>query len=142
MALAPSISTASRNAAADAVVDRLDLGSSPPELRIYSGTKPADVNAALSGNTLLAALLMDASAAFGAASSGVATAAAITSDTSADATGTATFFRMGQVTTGTFTPEIQGEVGTSGSDLNLSSTSITAGGTVSVSSFTYTQQGS
>lgn len=140
MALAPSISTAARNDAANAAVDRLDLGTSAAELRIYSGTKPTDVNAALSGNTLLAALVMS-DPAFGNAATGVATAAAINSDTSADATGTATFFRMGQVSSGTFTAEIQGEVGTSGSDLNLSSTSITAGGTVSVTSFTYTQQG-
>jgi len=35
----------------------------------------------------------------------------------------------------------EGNVGASGADLNLSTASITAGGTVSVSSFTYTQQG-
>lgn len=141
MALTPSISTAARNDAANAVVDRLDLGGSSAELRIYSGTKPADVNAALSGNTLLAALVMS-DPAYGNASTGVATAAAIASDTSADATGTATFFRQGSVNAGTFTPELQGEVGTSGADLNLNSVSITAGGTVSVTAFTYTQQGS
>jgi len=141
MALAPSITTAARSLAADAVVDLVDAGGSAGELRIYGGTKPGDVNAALSGNTLLAALPMS-DPAFGAAASGVATASAITSDTSADATGTATFFRIGSVNTGTFTPTMQGDVGTSGADLNLSSVSITAGGTVSVSSFTYTQAGS
>lgn len=138
MANAPSISTAARNAAADAVVDLVDAGTPPGSLRIYSGTAPADVNAALSGNTLLAQLPMSTTA-FGAASNGVATANAITSDTSADASGTATFFR---ITNAAGTAIIQGEVGTSGSDLNLSSTSITAGGTVAVSSFTYTQAGS
>jgi hypothetical protein len=141
MALTPSISTGARNAAADAVVDRLDVGGSNAELRIYSGTMPADVNAALSGNTLLAALVMSKPA-YGNAASGVATAAAITSDSSADSTGTGTFFRQGSVNAGVFTPEIQGSVGTSGSDLNINSTSITAGGTVSVSAFTYTQAGS
>lgn len=137
MALAPSITTAARNAAADAVVDLVDVGGAG-SLRIYSGTAPADANAALSGNTLLAQLTMSATA-FGAAATGVATAAAITSDTSADATGTATFFR---VLSGGATVVFQGEVGTSGSNLNLSSVSITAGGTVSVSSLTYTQAGS
>jgi len=141
MALTPSISTGSRNAAADAVVDRLDVGGSNGELRIYSGTMPADVNAALSGNTLLAALVMTKPA-YGNAATGVATAAAITSDSSADATGTATFFRQGSVNAGVFTPELQGSVGTSGCDLNLSAVAITAGGTVSVTGFTYTQQGS
>lgn len=138
MATEPSITTAARNAACDAVVDLLDAGDSAAQLRIYSGTAPASANAALSGNTLLAQLTMS-DPAYGAASSGVATAAAITSDTSADATGTATFFRQGSVNSGTFTAVLQGEVGTSGSDLNLNSTSITAGGTVAVSAFTYTQ---
>lgn len=141
MALTPSISTAAQNDSANAAVDRLDLGASPAEKRIYSGTMPATVNAALSGNTLLAAMVMS-DPAFGNAASGVATAGAIGSDTNADATGTATFFRDGSVNAGVFTPEFQGSVGTSGSDLNINSTSITAGGTVSVTDFTYTQPGS
>lgn len=137
MANAPSITTAARNAAADAVVDLVDAGGAG-SLRIYSGTAPADANAALSGNTLLAQLTMSATA-FGSAAAGVATAAAITQDSSADATGTATFFR---ILSGAATVIMQGEVGTSGSDLNLNSTSIQAGAAVSVSSLTYTQSGS
>jgi len=120
------------------VVDLVDAGTPPGTLRIYSGTMPADVNAALSGNTLLAQLTMSTTA-FGAAASGVATAAAITSDTSADATGTATFFR---ILNAAGVAVIQGSVGTSASDLVLSSTSITIGGTVAVSSLQYTQSGS
>lgn len=138
MALAPSISTAARTAAADAVVDLIDAGSPPGLLKIYAGSVPADVNAVLGGATLLGTLTLD-NPAFGAASSGVATAGPITSDTSADATGTASFFR---ITNAAGTAIIQGTVGTSGCDLNLSSTSITAGGTISVSSLTYTQAGS
>jgi hypothetical protein len=138
MALAPSITTAARNAAADAVVDLVDVGGAG-SLRIYSGTAPADANAALSGNTLLAQLAMSATA-FGAAASGVATAAAITQDSSADATGTATFFRI-LAGNGT-TVVMQGEVGTSGANLNLNSVAISAGAAVSVSSLTYTQAGS
>jgi hypothetical protein len=141
MANAPSITTAARNAAADAVVDLLDAGDTAAQVRIYSGTAPADANAALSGNTLLAQLTMS-DPAFGAAASGVATASAITQDSSADATGTATFFRLGSVNSGTFTPVVQGEVGTSGSDLNLNSTAIQAGAAVSISALTYTQAGS
>lgn len=138
MALAPSISTAARNAACDAVVDLVDAGTPPGLLKIYAGSVPADVNAALGGATLLGTLTMSTTA-FGAASSGVATAASITSDTSADATGTASFFR---ITNAAGTAIIQGSVGTSGCDLNLSSTSITLGGTIAVSSLTFTQAGS
>lgn len=141
MPLAPSITTNARNAAANAVTVLVDAGSLAGRLRIYSGTAPADVNAALSGNTLLADLSMSKPA-FAAASGGVATAAAIASDTSADATGTATFFRVGAWDGVTFTPTFQGSVGTSGSDLNLSTTSITLGGTIAVTSLTFTQAGS
>jgi hypothetical protein len=88
MANAPSITTAARNAAADAVVDLLDAGDTAAQLRIYSGTAPATVNDALSGNTLLAQLTMS-DPEFGSAAAGEATAAAITQDSSADATGTA-----------------------------------------------------
>ena len=126
------ISNAAASAAADAVTALVNGGT----LRIYSGTKPAGVDTALSGNTLLAQLAFG-SPAFGAASNGVATANAITADSSADNTGTATFFRA-FASNGT-TAVFDGEVGTSGSDLNLNSTSIQAGAEVSVTSFTYTQ---
>lgn len=138
MALTPSITTAARNAAADAVVDLIDAGTPPGSLRVYSGTMPTDANTALSGNTLLAQLTMSTTA-FGSASSGVATAASITADSSADATGTATFHR---ILNAAGTVIIQGSVGTSGCDLNLSSVSIVAGGSVAVTSYTYTQAGS
>lgn len=138
MALAPSISTAARNAAADGVVDLVDAGTPPGLLKLYDGTAPATVNASLSGNTLLGTLTMSTTA-FGAASSGVATAATITGDSSADASGTASFFR---ITNAADTAIIQGSVGTSGCDLNLSSVTVVAGGALNVTSFTYTQAGS
>ena len=140
MALTPSITTAARNAAADAVVDLVDVGGAG-SLRIYSGTMPADANASLSGNTLLAQLAMSATA-FGVAAAGVATAAAITQDSSADATGTATFFRV-LAGNGT-TVVMQGSAGVSASTPNLvlNSDAITSGAAVSVSALTYTQAGS
>lgn len=103
-------------------------------LRIYDSTVPANVGTALGAQVLLAELTLNSTFA-PAASGGVLTLNAITSDTSANATGTATFFR---ITTSGGTAVIQGTVGTSGSDLNLNSTSIQSGATVSVSSFTIT----
>ena len=105
------------------------------KIRIYDGTPPADAGTALSGNTVLADLTCSATFA-GAASAGVLTVNAITSDTSADATGTASFFRV--LTSGN-AAVIQGAVGTSGSDLNLNTTSISSGATVAISSFTITE---
>lgn len=129
------IPAAQRNRAADAVCARANSGT----LVIYSGSAPVSADAALSGNTVLASLPMAATA-FGAAVAGVATAGTITTDSSADATGTATFFRV--LETGGSLVVFQGTVGTSGAELNLSSVSIVATGTVSVSSLTYTQAAS
>ena len=60
------------------------------KLRIYSGSRPANVAAAITG-TLLAELTLNATFA-AAATGGVLTANAITGDTSADSTGTASHF--------------------------------------------------
>jgi hypothetical protein len=137
MANAPSIATAPRNAAADAVVDLVDVGGAG-SLRIYDGTPPADANASLSGNTLLAQLPLS-NPAFGSAAAGVATANAITQDSAADNTGTATFFR---VLSGGGLVIMQGSVGTASADLILGSTSIAAGVVVQVTAFVYTQAAS
>lgn len=101
-------------------------------LRIYDGSRPATGGAA---TTLLAELTCNATFAAGAAA-GVLTLNAITQDSSANATGTATWFR---ITTSGGTAKVDGNVGTSGSDLNLTTTSIVATQPVSVSSFTITE---
>lgn len=101
-------------------------------LRIYDGTRPSTGGTA---TTLLAELTCNATFAPSAAS-GVLTLNSITQDSSANATGTATWFRI--VTSGgTFV--LDGNVGTSGSDLNLTTTSIVSGQPVSVTSFTITE---
>lgn len=123
--------TAVINAGLDAITTAI---GSNGKLRIYSGTKPANVAAALSGNTLLADLALSATAA-GAASGGVLTFNAITADSSADNTGTATFF---SVTKSDNTRIIDGTVGTSGADMTIDNTSINAGQQVTCSSFVIT----
>lgn len=137
---APSISNAAAIAACDAIVDRVDNGPAAGKLKIYAGSIPANADAALGGATLLAELTMS-DPAFGNAADQApdaqATANAITSDTSADATGTATFFRV-EDSNGNV--EIQGDVSnTAGSgDLKLTDTSIVATVEVQVTSFTFT----
>lgn len=123
-----ALSTTARNGLLDAITTA--VGSSGL-IRIYNGTRPASGGAA---TTLLAQLACSATFA-PAASGGVLTVNTITNDTSADNTGTATWFR---VTTSGGTFVIDGDVSTSGSDLNLNTTSIVAGGPVSISSFTIT----
>jgi hypothetical protein len=118
-----------RNAQLDAITT---FAGNSGKLRIYNGTRPATGGTA---TTLLAELTCNATFA-PAASGGVLTLNAITQDASADATGTATWFRL--VKSDGTTHVLDGDVGTSGSDLNLNSTSITSGATVSVTSFTIT----
>lgn len=131
----PKLTNAAASAAADAVVDLVDAGAGAGKIRIYSGTPPATADTALSGNTLLAELAMS-DPAFGPASNGVATASAISNDTAADATGTATFFR---VLDSNNVVIFQGTVDTASADLVVNTTSFVAGAIVSISSFTYTQ---
>jgi hypothetical protein len=116
--------------------NRLDevsaLAGSSALLRIYSGTRPA--TGAAPGGTLLAELTCGSPFA-PAASGGVLTANSITTNQAA-ASGTASWFRV--VASNGTTHVVDGDVGTSGSDLNLSSTSIVEGGDVSVTSLTIT----
>lgn len=84
-----STSAAARNAAVNAATALLNGGSA----RIYSGTPPANADAALSSNTLLAEATLG-SPAFANASGGSATANAIGQDASNDATGSPSFLRL------------------------------------------------
>ena len=114
--------TAVRDIIANAVVDSIDVGGAGSLIFQTSG----DVEVAT---------LTFAATAFGASSSGTATAAAITSDTSATG-GTVAKFKIqnGSAADAGFA----GAVSTSGSDINLSSLTVGAGDTVSISSLTYT----
>lgn len=103
-------------------------------IEFYTGTKPANANTALSGNTLLATLTFGATA-WGSAVAGVLTANPITSGT-AVATGTATFARMYKSDGTTVLGDV--DVATSGAGINLNSTSIVLGALVAVSSLTWT----
>lgn len=130
--MAIKYSTTLRNAMMDSLTT--NAGTSA-KLRIYSGTRPANPQGAITG-TMLVELVCNATAFAAASSSGVLTANAISSGTAA-ATGTATHFRLWK-SDGT-TAVMDGDVGTSGSDLNLNNTSIASGQTVSVSSYAITE---
>ena len=100
-------------------------------LRIYGGSRPASGGAA---TTFLAVLACAATFA-PSASSGTLTANAITDDTAADNTGTATWFR---VTTSAGAFVVDGDAGTAGTELVLDDANIVAGGTVAVNSLVVT----
>lgn len=133
MALSPRISNQAASTGTDAILNLLDSGY----LCIYSGTQPATVDTAPTTAEVLLAQLTFASTAFAAASSGIASANTITDDTSADATGTAAWFRTyGNTTT---VVVFDGSVGaTTSENLVLNSVAISSGASVSVTSFTFT----
>lgn len=118
-----------RNARLDAITTAAGANA---KLRLYSGSRPATGGTV---TTLLAELTCGATFA-AAASGGVLTLNAITADSSADNTGTATWARLVK-SDNTFVMDM--DVGTSGSDLNLNSTSISAGAAVSITSATLTE---
>lgn len=124
-------------------VDDLDVGATNPEarLRVYSGSVPADADASLGAAVLLAELLLQTPPAFGSATDlapgARATANLPIEDTSADATGTASFFRL--VTRGVVTHS-QGSVTATGGggDLEMNSIAIQNNAKVEVTSLTVT----
>ena len=120
-------SVAARNAAGDAVVAL--IGASGKLAFRLTGTVG-------SPGTVVATLPLSATA-FGAASSGVNTANAITSDT--NATGNASPVATATLQTSAGTVVIHCAVAASASDINMSNgLTIAAGDTVSCSSLTYT----
>lgn len=132
MALNPKRTNAVVNSLCDTMAALLNTGY----IRIYDGTQATNADTALGAQTLLAELRFGATA-FGAASNGVATANAITADSSANATGTATWFRCLK-SDGT-TVVFDGSVGTSAADLVLTTTSIVSGASVSITTMTLTE---
>ena len=127
--MAVGYSVAVRNAMLDALTS---YAGASPLLRLYDGTRPATGGAA---TTLLAELVCNATFA-PAASGGTLTLNAIANDAAANATGTATWFRL--VKADGTTHVLDGSVGTSGADLNMNTVSIVTGGPVAISSFVVT----
>ncbi len=111
------------------------IGASGAVLKIWTGAMPANCAAADSGTQLVHIALPNPY--FNAASSGQVTMTGTWSEASADATGTAGYFRMYD---SGGTCHLQGTVTATGGggDLTLNNTSIAAGQTVTITSFTLT----
>lgn len=126
------------DAAVNGEADALDVLAASGYLRIYDSTgtgQPATADTAVTTQVLLAELRFG-SPAFGDAVAGVLTANAITKDSSANATGTATWFRVLK-SDGT-TSLWDGSAGTSNADLVLGSVAIQIGAEVSITAMTHT----
>jgi hypothetical protein len=121
-------SNGTRNAQQQGLITYAGSGSI---IRLYDGTQPANANTAISTQTLLVDLTI--AGGFGTDSNGTITLGAVTSGT-AVASGTASFFRI--VKSDGTTVVMDGSVGTSGSDLNLNTTTVASAQTVSITAGT------
>lgn len=132
------LTNAVAKAMADAFTTALDAGSAGI-ITIYTGTIPTDADTAIGAQTLLATLTFSASS-FGAATDGnpggLITAASITADSSADATGTAAWARILTQAAGTTICDVN--VGTSATVMVFNTVSFTSGSNIACSSFTFT----
>jgi hypothetical protein len=129
MALTPKLSNAAASAECNALAALLDGGF----LDIYDGVQPATADTSITTQNLLASLQF-ATPAFGAAVNGVAISDVITPDASADASGTASWYRCFSSDHTTVVQD--GSIGTSGANLNLNSVAISIGAEVALDSFT------
>ena len=121
-----------RTTRVDAILNAVDAGATGGFLRVYSGSKPVTKGAAPAGLLLADILLADPC---GASTGGVLTLTVPRTDTAANNSGTASFFYLVD-STGAFVCD--GDVAVSGSDLNVTTTTIVAGQPVDITSLTIT----
>lgn len=128
--MATRLSTAARNAAADSIVALVDAGPAAGTIQVRSGVQPTTPNAAATGTLLCTFTLADPS--YGAAVAGVATLDATPAlSTTGVADDTAGWFR---VFDSTGAAVFDGVVGTVGQQLNLNTTTISTGATITITS--------
>lgn len=128
--MATRLSTAARNAAANAIAVLPDAGPGPGTVQVRTGAQPASADDPATG-TLLATFTL-ADPAYGAAVAGVAALDATpVLSTAGVADGTAGWFRMLDSTGAVV---FDGAVGIAGQQLNLNTTTIATGVTIQITS--------
>ena len=127
-----NMTAASRNSLLNSLALLLDptVGGGKATVNIYSGTKPANGDAAIGAAVLLGTLTFSDPVA-PAASGGVLTMSAITQDASADATGTASWARVFDASgTGAWDGTVTATGG--GGFIELNTVAIAAGGPIQI----------
>lgn len=127
------LGTTMRNAGVAALAGVMNQGSAAGKVKVYTSTQPGSVGGTY--GTILGTLV-GSDPFFGSPSTGVVTASSITSDTSADNSGTAG--------TGTLVDSDDNVLadftcGTSGTDAIFDNATIVSGGTIAISAMTLTQ---
>lgn len=112
----------------------LDAGGGPGIVEIYNGTIPATVATAVTTQTKLGTLTLSDPA--GTVTDGMLTLSAITQDSSADASGTATWARL-KDSTGAAVADVDITTTGGGGTLQMNNISIVAAGPILISSFEF-----
>lgn len=127
--------TAVKNSALDTIKTAIDAGAGAGTIKIYTGTQPTSPADAITTQTLLGTLTF--SDPCGTSASGTLTMSAITQDSSADATGTATWARIAD-STGATVCDVDVTATGGGGTLQFNTTSFVIGGPILISAFTIT----
>lgn len=132
------LTTTLRNAMGDLILAALNAGSGAAVLKVYDGTQPAGPGTAITSQVLLGTLTFSDPA--GSTTGGVITFGAITQDTAADASGTATWCRLEDSTgAAVMDGDVTNNAGTG--FMRINTTSIIAGGPIQATSGTLTMPG-
>ena len=110
---------------------QLNAGGGPAKIKLYTGSKPAKPDTAITTQTLLGTATCSTDA--GTYAARRYTFSSITQDASADSTGTATWARF-ESTTGVAVVDVDCSTAGGSGFLQMNSTSVIAGGPISVSS--------
>lgn len=132
------INAATLAAMAAALATGINAGPAAPQIKFYTGTKPAGPGTAITTQTLLGTLVCSDPAVT--SSGAVVTFAAITSDTAADADGTATWARVLDGD-GAGVVDVDVSNGAGNGAIKLNTVSIVTGGLIQITSFTFTVGG-
>ena len=133
------LATAVKTSALTAIRDAIDAGAGAGTVKIYTGTIPTDANTAVGAQVLLGTLTFPypCTTAPGSMTAGVLTAGTIVQDSSADATGTATWARIADSTGATVMDIDVSATGGTGA-LQMNTAAIVAAGPILISSFIVT----
>lgn len=133
--MALGMSTALRNARLTAIITAADANNSAGDnakIKLYAGTRPATGGTA---TTLLGTF--NCANPLGSVSAGVLTFGSVAADSSADATGVATWARL-ETRTGTHVMDLSVTATGGGGDLTMDNPSVTIGATLTPASITIT----
>ena len=124
-----------KNSALDTIKAAMDAGAGAATIKIYTGTQPTTAADAITTQTLLGTLTF--SDPCGTSASGTLTMSAITQDSAADATGTATWARIAD-STGATVCDVDVTATGGGGTLQFNTTSFVINGPILISAFTIT----